>query len=58
MQEIWVGSLSWDDPLTKGMATYSSITLQLFSVLIEEKHFHFIFLFDRLFCHQRKEQYR
>ena len=25
MQETWVGSLSWDDPLEKGMATRSSI---------------------------------
>ena len=58
MQAIWVRSLSWDDPLMKRMATHSRITLQLFSVLIEKKHFHFICLFDRLFCHQRKKQYR
>ena len=25
MQETWVWSLGWDDPLQKGMATYSSI---------------------------------
>ena len=25
MQEIWVPSLGWEDPLEKGMATYSSI---------------------------------
>ena len=25
MQEIWVRSLSWDDPLEEGMATHSSI---------------------------------
>ena len=25
MQEIWVQSLIWDDPLEKGMATHSSI---------------------------------
>ena len=25
MWEIWVQSLSWDDPLEKGMATLSSI---------------------------------
>ena len=25
MQEIWVGSLGWEDALEKGMATYSSI---------------------------------
>ena len=25
MQEIWVWSLSWDDPLEEGMATYSNI---------------------------------
>ena len=25
MWETWVGSLSWDDPLEEGMATYSSI---------------------------------
>ena len=25
MWEIWVQSLSWDDPLEKGMATHSSI---------------------------------
>ena len=25
MQEIWVGSLGWEDPLEKGMATHSSI---------------------------------
>ena len=25
MQEIWVLSLGWEDPLEKGMATYSSI---------------------------------
>ena len=24
-QEIWVSSLSWEDPLQEGMATYSSI---------------------------------
>ena len=24
MQEIWAQSLSWEDPLEKGMATYSS----------------------------------
>ena len=58
MREIWVRSLGWDDPPTKGMATYSRITLQLFSVLIEKKHFYFICLFDRLFCRQRKKQYR
>ena len=25
MQETWVQSSSWEDPLEKGMATYSSI---------------------------------
>ena len=25
MQEIWVRSLGWEDPLEKGMATHSSI---------------------------------
>ena len=25
MQEIWVRSLGWEDPLVKGMATHSSI---------------------------------
>ena len=25
MQEIWAQSLSWDDPLEKGMATHSNI---------------------------------
>ena len=25
MQEIWVQSLGWEDPLEKGMATHSSI---------------------------------
>ena len=25
MQEIWVQSLGWEDPLKEGMATYSSI---------------------------------
>ena len=25
MQETWVHSLSWEDPLEKGMATHSSI---------------------------------
>ena len=25
MKETWVRSLSWEDPLEKGMATYSSI---------------------------------
>ena len=25
MQETWVSSLGWDDPLEKGMATHSSI---------------------------------
>ena len=25
MQETWVCSLGWEDPLEKGMATYSSI---------------------------------
>ena len=25
MQETWVPSLGWEDPLEKGMATYSSI---------------------------------
>ena len=25
MQETWVGSLDWDDPLEKGMATHSSV---------------------------------
>ena len=28
MQETWVGSLSWDDPLEEGMATHSSILSQ------------------------------
>ena len=26
MQEIWVQSLGWEDPLEKGMATHSSIS--------------------------------
>ena len=25
MQEMWVQSLGWEDPLEKGMATHSSI---------------------------------
>ena len=25
MQEIWVRSLTWEDPLEKGMATHSSV---------------------------------
>ena len=25
MQETWVGSLGWEDPLEEGMATHSSI---------------------------------
>ena len=25
MQETWVGSLGWDDPLEEGMVTHSSI---------------------------------
>ena len=25
IQEMWVRSLSWEDPLEKGMATHSSI---------------------------------
>ena len=25
MREIWVGSLGWEDPLEKEMATYSSV---------------------------------
>ena len=25
MQEMWVGSLGWEDPLEEGMATHSSI---------------------------------
>ena len=25
MQETWVRSLGWDDPLEKGMATHSSV---------------------------------
>ena len=25
MQDTWVGSLDWEDPLKEGMATYSSI---------------------------------
>ena len=25
MQETWVGSLDWEDPLEKGMVTHSSI---------------------------------
>ena len=25
MQEMWVGSLDWEDPVGKGMATHSSI---------------------------------
>ena len=25
LQETWVGSLGWEDPLEKGMATHSSI---------------------------------
>ena len=25
MQEMWVGSLGWEDPLDEGMATHSSI---------------------------------
>ena len=25
MQKTWVGSLGWEDPLEKGMATHSSI---------------------------------
>ena len=27
MQETWVLSLGWEDPLEKGMATYSSILI-------------------------------
>ena len=25
MQEMWVGSPGWEDPLEKGMATHSSV---------------------------------
>ena len=25
MQETWVGSLGWEDPLEEGMATHSSV---------------------------------
>ena len=25
MQETWVGSMGWEDPLEEGMATHSSI---------------------------------
>ena len=25
MQETWVGSLSWEDPLEEGVATHSSV---------------------------------
>ena len=25
MQETWVGSLGWEDPLQEGMATHSSV---------------------------------
>ena len=25
MWEIWIGSLGWEDPMEKGMATHSSI---------------------------------
>ena len=28
MQETWIRSLGWEDPLEKGMATYSSILAQ------------------------------
>ena len=28
MQETWVGSWGWEDPLEKGMATHSSILAQ------------------------------
>ena len=28
MQKTWVGSLGWEDPLEKGMATHSSIIAQ------------------------------
>ena len=30
MQETWVGSLVWEDPLEEGMATHSSILTRKF----------------------------
>ena len=32
MQETWVQSLDWEDPLEKGMATHSSIPAWRFSM--------------------------
>ena len=51
MQEIWVQSLGWEDPLEKGTATYSS-TLASMDCIVHEfsesqtqlSDFHF-------FCH-------
>ena len=34
MQETWVRSLDWEDPLEKGMTTHSSITLLYFYVTL------------------------
>ena len=37
MQEIWVRSLGWEDPLVKGMATHSSILAWRISQTEESK---------------------
>ena len=38
MQETWVQSLSWDDPLEKGIATHSSIFLLENTLAVWLKH--------------------
>ena len=38
MQETWVWSLGWEDPLEEGMATH-------FDILFKKKKFFFNFLF-------------
>ena len=43
MQETWVQSLGWEDPLEKGMATYSRILivlLMLFSIILYDSPSH------------------
>ena len=43
MQEIWVWSLGWEDPLEKGKATHSSILAKRWTRL-SDFHLHFSFL--------------
>ena len=35
MQETWVRSLGWEDPLEKGMATYSSVLAWRISWIVQ-----------------------